>query len=90
MIVLNDCSQINTYMCCLRIQNWTKHDLALNIVECGVLIVIIVCDYKHKCTDYTLNAGQMNVIVISINLKKTAFSSFFVAVCVREYILSLT
>lgn len=75
-------------MCCLRIQNWTKHDLALNIVEYGVLIVIIVCDFKHNCTDYTLDAGQMNVIVVSINLKKTAFVCLWLSVCVRVHFIT--
>lgn len=75
-------------MCCLRIQNWTKHDLALNIVEYGVLIVIIVCDFKHNCTDYTLDAGQMNVIVVSINLKKTAFVFLWLSVCARAHFIT--
>ncbi len=76
-------------MCWLIIQNWTKHDLSLNIVECGVLIVIIVCDFKHNCTDYTLDAGQMNVIVVSIDLKKTAFVCLWLSVCACTFYHSL-
>jgi len=46
----------------------------------GVLIVIMICDYKHNYIGYTLDTGQMNAIVASINWKKTAF---ILCVCVH-------
>jgi len=44
--------------------------------------VIMVCDYNHNHIGYSLDAGQMNVIVASIKKCVCFCLTFHVCVCV--------